>query len=123
VRLCLDEHYSLQIAAALRERGHDVTAVNERPELRGLDDRPLLSIMQEERSALLTENVSDFVPLVQELATRNEDHWGVVFSSPESMPRGSGTIGLFVESLHRLLVERPAEDGLLNQVSWLQPHE
>lgn len=123
MRLCLDEHYAAQIAVALRERSHDATAVNERPELRGLDDRPLLAIMQAERSALLTENVSDFMPIVQELATRNEEHWGVVFSSPLSMPRGVGTIGLFVEALHRLLVERPAEDGLLNQVWWLQPPE
>ena len=123
MRLCLDEHYAAQIAVALRERGHEVTAVNERRELRGLDDRPLLAVMQTERSALLTENVSDFMPLVQELAARNEDHWGVVLSSPESMPRGTGTIGLFVGSLHRFLVERPAEDGLLNQISWLQPPE
>jgi hypothetical protein len=120
VRLCLDEHYAAQIAVALRGGGHEVTAVNERPELRGLDDGPLLAVMQTERSALLTENVSDFMPLVQELAARNEDHWGVVFSSPESMPRGTATIGLFVRSLDRLLIEWSAEDGLLNQVWWLQ---
>jgi hypothetical protein len=121
VRLCLDERYTTHIAAALRERGHDASAVNERPELRGLEDRERLAIMQSERCALLTENASDFMPIVQELAVRNEDHWGVVFSSPVSMPRGTWTIGLFVEALHRLLTERPAEDDLLNQVWWLQP--
>jgi Domain of unknown function (DUF5615) len=121
VRLCLDEHYSAHIAKALRERGHDVSAVQERPELRGLGDRELLATLQTERSALLTENVADFMPLVQDLAARGEDHRGVVFSSPSSMPRGTGTIGDFVEALARLLGERPAEDGLLNQVSWLQP--
>jgi NAD(P)H-dependent FMN reductase len=121
VRLCLDEHYALQIAVELRKRAHEVTAVSERAELRGLDDRPLLAMLQAERSALLTENVSDFAPIVQELAARIEDHWGVVFSSPVSMPRGAGTIALFVQALDRLLRERPAEDGLLNQVWWLQP--
>jgi len=122
VRLCLDEHYASQIAIALRERGREVTAISERPELRGLEDRPLLAVMQAERSALLTENVSDFMPLVHELAARNEDHWGLIFSSPVSMPRGAGTTGVFVEALDRLLLERPGEDGLLNQVWWLQPH-
>lgn len=121
MRLCLDEHYSAHIAPALRERGHDVSAVQERPELRGLGDRELLTTLQAERSALLTENVADFMPIVQDLAARREDHWGVVFSSPESMPRGVGTIGVFVEALDRLLNELPAEDGLLSQVSWLQP--
>jgi len=72
--------------------------------------------MQAERSALLTENVSDFMPLVHELAARNEDHWGLIFSSPLSMPRGAGTTGIFVEALELLLHERPGVGGLLNQV-------
>lgn len=121
MRLCLDEHYSAAIAKALRARGHDVTAVQERPELRGLADRELLATLQAEHSAVLTENVADFMPIVHDLAARGEDHWGVVFSSPASMPRGAGTIGDFVAALDRLLGERPTEDGLVNQVSWLQP--
>jgi hypothetical protein len=121
VRLCLDEHYATQIANALRERGHQVTAVQERPELRGIRDRELLAFMQVEGCALLTENVSDFMPFVHELAARAEDHWGFVFTSPVSMPRGTGTIGLFVDALDRLLTERPADDALMNQVWWLQP--
>ena len=121
MRLGLDEHYSAQIAGALRERGHDVSAVQERPELRGLNDRELLATMQAERSALLTENVADFMPIVQDLAARGEDHWGVVFSSPASMPRAAGTIGDFIEALDRFLSARPAEDDILNQVWWLQP--
>jgi hypothetical protein len=121
VRLCLDEHYAGQIAETLRERGHDVVAASEKPELRGLGDRELLSVTQAEQRALLTENVSDFMPLVHELAARNEDHWGFVFSSPTSLPRGTGTIGLFVEALHLLLRDRSADDALLNQVAWLQP--
>lgn len=121
MRLGLDEHYSAHIARALRERGHDVSAVQERRELRGLGDRELLATMQAERSALLTENIADFMPIVHDLTARGEDHWGVAFSSPVSMPRSAGTIGDFIEALDRFLSERPAEDGLLNQVWWLQP--
>ncbi|MGH3077643.1 MAG: DUF5615 family PIN-like protein [Gaiellaceae bacterium] len=120
MRRCLDEHYSHQIAKALRGRGHDVVAVGERLELRGLGDGELVNVMQTERRALVTENVGDFMPLVHELAARSEDHWGFVFSSPTSMPRGSGTIGSFVEALDRLLRERAGDDDLLNQVTWLQ---
>lgn len=120
MRLCLDEHYSHRIAEALREGGHDVVAVGERVELRGLGDLELVSVLQAERRALLTENVRDFMPLVHELAARSEDHWGFVFSSPTSMPRGTDTIGTFVEALDRLLRERPGDDDLLNRVTWLQ---
>lgn len=109
MRLCLDEHYSRQIAEELRRHGHDVVAIGERPELRGLADRELVSVMQAERRALLTENVGDFMPFVHELAARNEDHWGFVVSSPTSMPCGTGTIGSFVEALDRLLRERASE--------------
>lgn len=120
MRLCLDEHYSHRIAEALRGGGHDVVAVGERVELRGLGDIELVSVLQAERRALLTENVRDFMPLVHELAARSEDHWGFVFSSPTSMPRGTDTIGTFVEALDRLPRARPGDDGLLNQVAWLQ---
>jgi len=121
VRLCLDEHYSRRIAETLRGRRHDAVAVTERAELRGLGDRELLAAMQTERRALLTENVSDFIPLARELTARGEDHWGLVLSSPLSMPRGRDTIGVFVDALDRLLRDRPAERALLNELWWLQP--
>jgi hypothetical protein len=119
VRLCLDEHYSPEIARLLRDRGHDVSAVKERPELVGLPDAQLVAALQAERSALLTENVQDFVPIAQALAARGEEHWGFVFTSSRSLPRGSGTIGRYVDLLDAFLCERPGEDDLKNQVSWL----
>lgn len=121
MRLGLDEHYSLRIAETLRDRGHEVVAVTERPELRGLGDRELLGAMRAETRALLTENVADFIPIARELAARGEDHWGLVLSSPLAMPRGRDTIGVFVDALDRLLRERPAENALFNQLVWLQP--
>ncbi len=121
MRLCLDQHYSPQIAAVLRERGHDVIAAEAEEELRGLPDEELLAFCAGERRALVSENVADFMPLVHHLATRSDEHYGLVFSSPASMPRGAGTIGLFIEALDHLLRERPAEGALRNQVHWLRP--
>jgi hypothetical protein len=121
VRLCLDQHYSPRIAAALRERGHDVIAAEGEHALRGLADEELLAFCIVERRVLVTENVADFMPLVHRLGERGDEHYGVVFSSPASMPRGVATIGLFVEALEGLLRERPAEGALRNQVYWLGP--
>jgi hypothetical protein len=121
VRLCLDQHYAPQIAAALRERGHDVIGAEAEEELRGLPDEELLAFCVGERRALLSENVADFVPLAHRLAARGDEHYGLVFSSAASMPRGAGTIGLFIEALDRLLREYPAEDAFRNRVHWLRP--
>jgi hypothetical protein len=120
LRVCLDQHYSPRIAAALRTRRHDVIAAEAVGELRGLSDDELLAFCIRERRALVTENVGDFMPLVHRIADRGDEHYGLVFSSPASMPRGRGTIGVFVEALDRLLREHLAEGALRNQVHWLR---
>ncbi len=119
MRLCLDEHYSSKIAEELRAREYDVYAVSERPELRTLSDRELWLHVQSEQRALLTENVADFMPFVHEAAAAGEDHWGMIFSSSRSMPRGAGTIGLFAERLDELLTKNRNEDDFRNGVHWL----
>lgn len=123
MRPCIDEHYSPEIAEALRAPGHDVVGVAERVDHRGLDDGALLGMMQTEKRVLLTEDVSDFVPIVQEVAASGERHWGIAFSSPASFPRGSGRIGLFVDALDRLLRERSAEDAPRDRIWWLHTGE
>ena len=119
MKLLLDEHYSRRIAEQLRDEGHDVSAVQERPDLRGVDDSDLLRHASAEDRALLTENVADFMPLVRQAAAAGEHHFGVIFSSPHSLPRGQGTIGLCVERLDAFLRERPKDDVLADQISWI----
>jgi hypothetical protein len=117
----LDEHYSREIAEQLRERGHDVTAVEEDVNLEGLDDELLLSLARDQGRALLTNNVGDFALLIREWASRGESHAGVVYTSDESMPRSRNTIGLYVERLIALLDEHPEECSFRDRVEWLRP--
>jgi hypothetical protein len=119
VRLCLDEHYSPRIAEQLRRQGFDVYAVAERPELRTLCDRELWSHVQSERRALLTENLADFMPFVHEAAATGDDHWGLIMSSPRSLPHGKNTIGAFVQRLRALLETNPREADFRNGLHWL----
>jgi hypothetical protein len=112
VKLLLDEHYSPKIADELLIAGHDVVSVQERDDLRGLDDRELWARASAEGRALMTENVADFAPLVREAAAQGDRHLGVVFTSPWSMPRGA---------LSAFLREHPGEEALLDQVAWLGP--
>jgi hypothetical protein len=115
----LDEHYSPLIAEQLRERGHDVVAVVERPDLTGRSDGELLSLMAAERRAILTENWGDFQRELQNAAAAGQTHYGVVFTSGRQLPRGKGTIGLYVDVLDDLLGRYEADDALLDSYRWL----
>lgn len=119
MRLLLDEHFPKRIAEELRDRGHDVVAVTERPDLEGLDDVELFPLMPAERRAILTENWGDFQRLLNEAAATGATHYGVVFTSRRQLPRGKHTIGLYVRVLGDFLSRYSAEDALLNSFRWL----
>lgn len=121
MKLCLDEHYAKRIAELLRERGRDVDCVKERADLVSLSDGDLWERMQQEHRALLTENVADFMPLATRTSETGGSHWGILFSNSRSMPRAAATIGLFVESINRVMREFEGEDAFRDRVEWLQP--
>jgi hypothetical protein len=118
VRLLLDEHYSPAIARQLRTRGHDVVAVAERADLVSLSDDDLRRMAQERR-AIMTNNVKDFMPLANRAAQGDDDHYGLLFTSDKSMPRRSDAIGRVVDALDAFLQRHQSEDSYRNQVQWL----
>ena len=119
MKLLLDEHYSPEIARQLRARGHDVAAVAERADLVGLGDDELFARMRQERRAIMTNNVKDFVPLASRAALAAEPHYGLVLTSDRSMPRRSDAIGWVVDALDALLQRHKDEASLCNQMLWL----
>ena len=116
MKLLLDELYSKEIAQKLRDRGHDVCAVTEDPNLVGLGDDELIDRMIEDHRAIMTNNVADFVPLAA-----SKEHYGLIFTSDKSLPRSSKTVGLFVRLLDDLLNDHTGENALYDQIRWLGP--
>jgi len=119
VRLLLDEHYSPTIAEKLRALGHDVVSVKERPELVGKDDHSLFLVIVTEQRAILTENWPDFHNEMRQASAAGTTHYGVLFTSPRSLPRSRGTIGRYVDVLDSFLKRHEAPDALLNSYVWL----
>ena len=119
MRLLLDERYSPQIARRLRERGHDVISVSEQKHLRGLSDSELMHRMSNERRAILTNNVHDYVPLASSLVAAGQGHAGLILTSDRSLPRRRNTIGRFVRVLNQFLSQEPRVDALRNRIRWL----
>ncbi len=119
MRLLLDEMYPAAIADGLRARGHDAAAVVERPELRSSADADVFAAAQRERRTVVTENVSDFLPLAGDHDARGEAHHGLVLVQGRKYPRGNRrTIGAMVTALDALAGRHPADDAT-NIREWL----
>jgi len=108
LKLLIDEMYQPSIAEQLRDRGQDVQAVTERPELRALADTDIFALAQQQQRAVVIENVADFSIIASGYDQRGQAHHGLVLVAPGSYPRGRrGTIGRMVTELGRLLDEHP----------------
>jgi len=119
LKLLVDEHYPPSVAEQLRERGHDAVAVQEEADLRGMLDPDLFAEAQRRNCALLTENTPDYVVLDAEYRGRQLAHWGLVFTSNRTFPRGkASTVGAWVKALDELLRKADSE-GPSSMVIWL----
>lgn len=119
MKLVLDELYSQAIAIGLRERGHDVISVHERPDLEGLKDEQLFPLLASEQRAIVTENWPDYQEEMRKAADAGRDHFGVLFTSRKQMPRSKHTIGLYIRVLDDFLERYPGELALFNSYRWL----
>ncbi len=98
------------IAERLRERGHDVVAVLERPDLVGTPDHEVRATAQRERQAVITENVSDFRPLAHAVVAAGGVHHGLILTSNRQFPRGrTETAGRVLGAVAALLDVTPDE--------------
>lgn len=111
MRLLLDAHVSgPSVGGPLSDRGHDVRALDQEPELEGLDDEDVLALASEERRILVTHNVADFPEILREWAGGGESHAGVilVYGIEHS------EFGLIVRGIERWLELRPRQEDWLD---------
>lgn len=90
VALLLDEHYSDEIASSLRNAGHDVIAVVADPDLRAQPDNEIYHRASESGRRIVTENVKDFRPLLQQAYANGGPTTQLLLVPPDRFPRGSG---------------------------------
>ena len=112
VKLLLDEMWPPAIAEALRDRGHEVVAVAERRELRGMPDEAIFEEAQAECWVIVTENVVDYRPLAAAAIRAGRAYPALIFTSNRAYPRANRrTAGRLVAALDALLTTRDAIDG------------
>jgi hypothetical protein len=78
VRLLLDAHVSgPKVGRGLKQKGHDVRALDQESALEGLADDDVLGLTAEER-ILVTHNIRDFPDILREWAQAERSHAGVI---------------------------------------------
>lgn len=118
MKLLIDEMWAPRLAEELRRRGHDVVAVAERPQLRGETDAVVLAVALAEGRAVFTDNISDFVPLIQAAIDAGRSHPKLILTSYARYPRQSRrTFGRVVSALDALL---SSEQEPVSDVVWLR---
>lgn len=122
MKLLLDEMISWRIAVELRNRGRDVVAVKrDRPALESRLDPTLLAAAAAEQRAVVTNNVRDYRAAHERMRARGDDHYGVVYTHDDTLPRNKAGFPLWVSTLEALLAAHPAENALLNRARHLLP--
>jgi len=120
VRLLLDEMISPRIARELRDGGHDVQAVKkDRPDLASRSDRELVRQMAAEHRAIVTNDISDFQAIHDQLAAAGDEHSGMIFTFDATMPRSKDAIPRWVQALSALLGKHTEDDALRNRIHHL----
>jgi hypothetical protein len=113
IQLLLDEMFPPIVAEALRERGHRVAALVERPEMRAMSDEEVFTWAAAQRCWLLTENVKDFQPIKLRALQANAAIAGLLFTSSRTFPRSRQHVGLLVDALHAWLAKGPPEPPVI----------
>ncbi len=106
MRLLLDAHLSgPRLAAPLRERGHDVRAVDEERELDGWTDEALLALASDEERVLISFDVKDFPDIARRWAEAGRAHAGLAIV----VGIDHGEFGEVLRVLDSLFDERSAQ--------------
>jgi len=115
VRLLLDAHVSGRaIAGAVRERGHDVRAVDEERALDGWEDEALLELAAREERIVVTCNVKDSARLTGQRVAGGGHHAGCLLI----VGIDHSELGLILRLIDAALAERPEQAAWRDHAVW-----
>lgn len=104
MKLLLNEMYPVALAAALRRAGVDASTATELG-LAGRSDPDVFEAAAASRSAVLTENVSDFARLAAEAVSAGQHHSGVLIALSSRFLRRKAGIRSLVAAITAASVE------------------
>jgi Domain of unknown function (DUF5615) len=107
MRLLLDAHVSgTSVGGPLGDKGHDVRALDQEPEVEGLDNEDVLGLAADDGRILVTHNVADFPEILREWAAGGRSHAGVILV----YGIGHHEFGLILRGIERWIEVRPRQE-------------
>jgi hypothetical protein len=125
VRLLLDEMWTPTIAVELRKRDLDVIAITEpahASRYAGISDDEVFARAQEDRRAVVTDNIADYEQARSDWETSGRAHHGLIYAldPPFNRHRGEGVIGQMVNALVHFLDRPDAAKEPFNRAHYLR---
>jgi hypothetical protein len=105
--LLLDEMLSGTIADQLRSKGHDVHAAVADPALLALPDDQILAHPTATGRALVTANITDFMPLDAQYRAAGQTHAGLIFISSKTFRQDRAYTAAITSALSAFLDQDP----------------
>lgn len=96
-----------EIAAALRDAGHDAVAAVAGPGQRGASDPELFQRAAADERRIVTENITGFRPLLLQAVTAGGPVAPFVLVPPRRFPRGRGDRTAAIVAALRVWLDRP----------------
>ena len=91
MRFLIDEMFGPDVVDRLRAAGHDAVGVRDLG-LASRDDATVLARAVKDHRVVVTENVADFVPLLDQRAAAGEPLTPVLVVLKANVPRGAGKL-------------------------------
>ncbi len=125
MRLLLDEMWTPTIARELRKRNFDVIAINEpvhAGRYAGISDDLVFAHAQDDRRAIVTDNIADFELARLEWESRGQIPHGLLYAlnPPFNRHRGERVIGQMVNALAHFLSSQDAAQEPFIRVHYLR---
>ncbi len=111
IKAYLDEDVRPLLAKILRERGYDAVSCIEKRHF-GLSDEKQLSIAAQNKRAILTHSIKDFIPLHEKI---KEKHYGIILS--EQIP-----LRMLLKRISKLL-SPSSPDDIKGTIIWLSNYK
>jgi hypothetical protein len=112
----LDHHVSGErVGAPLRSAGHDITALDQYPELQRMTDFDILAKAASEQRIVVTLNVRHFEPLLRQWAEAEQTHFGCILVHGLAHHE----FGRIIRGIERLLADRPFQEQWANLALYL----